>query len=83
MAWHVPALPFGGWMGHSVLNSTTAGGGRPVGADQAVSAAPGEGDLSQEVPDEATEPISAWLDTPQFIHPAPSRLIRAEQCARS
>ncbi len=36
VAWHVPALPFGGRMGHSVSNTTTAGGGRPVCADQAV-----------------------------------------------
>ncbi len=64
-------------MGHSVSNTTTAGGGRPVGADQAVSAAPGEGDLSQAVPDDETESISAWLDSPPFTHPAPSRLIRA------
>ena len=41
-------------MGNSASNTTTAGGCHPVGADQAVSAAPGEGDLIQAVPDEAT-----------------------------
>ncbi len=66
MAWHVPALPFGGQMGNSFSNTTMAGGGRPACAKPAALAAPGEGEQSQEVPDKANKSISAWLDNPPF-----------------
>ncbi len=56
MAWHVPALSFGGWMGNSVLDATTGSEGRWAGAEPAASDAPGEGEQSQEDQMKQTSP---------------------------
>ena len=61
-AWHVPALPFGGRMGHSISDTATSSG-----------SAPGEEERSQEGADDANESISAWLDSPPFTQKAPPK----------
>ena len=76
-AWHIPALPFGGRMGNSVSDTTTASRGRPASAGPAASDAPDGVDQNQDVPDDANESISAWLDSPPFTQPAPPQLITA------
>ena len=56
-------------MGNSVSDTATAS-----------RSALGEEDRSQEVPDEANESISAWLDSPPFTQKAPPAIDSSSAC---